>query len=136
MTPGHLRSQGIQQEQASPFHPGLHLNNWAKNFPPQDEVTYTTLKGIPHMIWQLMITYNFVSKKKNWAEMFPRNPFLSYISGKTETEQQITLQITGKPEAEHDDTPEGVSPLSSPLSQARSRYDHHQLRFHYHHLHR
>ena len=68
--------------------------------------------------------------------MIPINRFLSYISGKTETEQQITLQITGKPEAEHDDTPEGVSPLSSPLSQARSRYDHHQHRFHYHHLHR
>ena len=66
MTPGDLRSQGIQQEQASPFHPGLHLNNWAKNFPPQDEVTYTTLKGyiegIPHMIWQLIMTYDFVAK--------------------------------------------------------------------------
>ena len=30
ITPG----SGLHQ----PFHPGLHLNNWAKNFPPQDEV--------------------------------------------------------------------------------------------------
>ena len=27
-----------QQQATQPFHPGLHLNNWAKNFPPHDEV--------------------------------------------------------------------------------------------------
>ena len=36
MTPG---NGGLHHQQSTqPFHPSLHLNNWTKNFPPQDEV--------------------------------------------------------------------------------------------------
>ena len=45
---GHLP----HQQPAQPFHPGLHLNNWAKNFPPQDEVRFGGFENDLFWSWE------------------------------------------------------------------------------------
>ena len=105
-SPGSLGPQpqhAVRPPQA--LHPGLNLNNWAKNFPPKDEVI---LFSIHTYFWRHLSCFHVWGCWKSIFRTFGQNSFQDVL---------LLFQISGKGDLDGDDTPEGFSPLSSPISQ-------------------